>query len=1394
MQGAVSGEMPRGESGSSPRKRAAATELHERLSKDELIKRLKNLAHELSSADQTDGEPKYHDVAQSLVNPFILKHRDKDVKVHAACCMADILRIFAPEAPYNEEQLKAVFTMIINQLKGLENTKSNLSKKYFYLLENLALVKSFNICLELDFQDIILKLFKLLFQVVNENHTNKIQNFMLDVMCPIIQEGESASQELLDTILINIIEPQKSENPVAYKLAGEFIRRTATSLEPYLQMFFNSTLALGKTSDSNLAENIYDLILELNRVCPSTLLSVVPQLEFKLKSEDVDDRLKVVSLLGQMFSEHDSELAVQNKALWGSYLGRFVDISVDVRVECVKRAKEFLKHHPDLVTDVTDKLHERQRDPDERVRQEVVATICDAAVEQIEHIDDKLFDAVCERARDKKWHVSREAMMCLGKLYKKLTTGTTADKAAAKRLLWVPSKILHRYYHNTPENRLCVERILIGCLVPVTLEADEKMKKLLHIYCKLDPQAASAFHGILNCQQRVRTDIADLIELSTKEQSEDNEALIFSKIISLARAFPDAFKFQENLKKLREMLQEPSLRELFKKSINPDIGCSTVFKAVSDVVLKVGSKNPVLETIKALLDRAAPLLVDEQCIKKLFKLVKDAVEGLSDYEDDEYEWHESSGSRPVGKKGLDLLLALASVFPSQFQNDDIFQQLLVFLKNKDQEIVDQALKMLAFTGDGIEKVNKSLANYYHPVLSKLALKGTPCQAKHSLRSIAKMAASTSQPFDRIFTNLVSSLTYDCPLLLTTLTALGEIALLAPTLFETQRPAIVRDFIVKELLMKDRGVAANSDESESSWCDDRDVTHETQAKIKGIRLLVKWLRGQDRNHKTYVQPVLRLLDSMLAHKGDLQQQGCVRAADCSRLRLAAACGIIKIAQEAHCIEYITLEIFQQLSLVMQDPCYEVRDKFTKKLHKAEDLLKLPLEYLGIFALAAPEPVKERRNEVRQMITKNVKTRRDYLKQHSSAQVCSQSILPEYALPCVIHMLAHHPDFRQDDHETLVQFKDYLWFFMEPILAKADNYSFLKKLVENVKQTKDAQAPDDQEVNKNLYTVCDLALGLILNKVHSFVLKDFPGNVVLPKKFFVPSDTMGTPNTKSYLPKGFVFVASKGQKKGGVAESKSAPGRTTSKSSTKRNKKPLAKSQNRSSKTPKNSFKEKVKELQAEIEEEESEETPESGFGSPAEKEQSSPRKRGRPSDSSERTPNKGKKASEKSSKNFSSPPSTKTPLKESKRSQNKKDSSRLKSPQRRSPFVKADKLSSPSKSSARSPRKGRATKRLESELDALPEDEPTPDSGTSSLDSPKKPLSSRQISPQGSPKTKGGKQVNGLEAKSPSKAKRKREDAELTPSPAKKTKVSGSSPVKRKEAAIVVKRKKRSKPR
>lgn len=41
-----------------------------------------------------------------------------------------------------------------------------------------------------------------------------------------------------------------------------------------------------------------------------------------LQNVDVEERLAVTRLLGQMFSEKDSELATQNKPLWNSYLGR----------------------------------------------------------------------------------------------------------------------------------------------------------------------------------------------------------------------------------------------------------------------------------------------------------------------------------------------------------------------------------------------------------------------------------------------------------------------------------------------------------------------------------------------------------------------------------------------------------------------------------------------------------------------------------------------------------------------------------------------------------------------------------------------------------------------------------------------------------------------------------------------------------------------------------------------------------------------------------------------------------------------------------------------------------------------------------------------------------------
>lgn len=43
---------------------------------------------------------------------------------------------------------------------------------------------------------------------------------------------------------------------------------------------------------------------------------------------------------------------------------------------------------------------------------------------------------------------------------------------------------------------------------------------------------------------------------------------------------------------------------------------------------------------------------------------------------------------------------------------------------------------------------------------------------------------------------------------------------------------------------------------------------------------------------------------------------------------------------------------------------------------------------------------------------------------------------------------------------------LWFILEILMAKNENnsHAFIRKMVENIKQTKDAQGPDDQKMNE------------------------------------------------------------------------------------------------------------------------------------------------------------------------------------------------------------------------------------------------------------------------------------------------------------------------------------------
>ncbi|XP_040822178.1 sister chromatid cohesion protein PDS5 homolog A [Ochotona curzoniae] len=1092
-------------------------EITDKITTDEMIKRLKMVVKTFMDMDQDseDEKQQYLPLALHLASEFFLRNPNKDVRLLVACCLADIFRIYAPEAPYtSHDKLKDIFLFITRQLKGLEDTKSPQFNRYFYLLENLAWVKSYNICFDLeDCNEIFIQLFRTLFSVINNSHNKKVQMHMLDLMSSIIMEGDGVTQELLDSILINLIPAHKNLNKQSFDLAKVLLKRTVQTIEACIANFFNQVLVLGRSSVSDLSEHVFDLIQELFAIDPHLLLSVMPQLEFKLKSNDGEERLAVVRLLAKLFGSKDSDLATQNRPLWQCFLGRFNDIHVPVRLESVKFASHCLMNHPDLAKDLTEYLKVRSHDPEEAIRHDVIVTIITAARRDLTLVNDQLLGFVRERTLDKRWRVRKEAMMGLAQLYKKYCLHAEAGKEAAEKVSWIKDKLLHIYYQNSIDDKLLVEKIFAQYLVPHNLETEERMKCLYYLYASLDPNAVKALNEMWKCQNMLRSHVRELLDLHKQPTSEANSSAMFGKLMTIAKNLPDPGKAQDFVKKFNQVLgDDEKLRSQLELLISPTCSCKQADVCVREIARKLANPkqptNPFLEMVKFLLERIAPVHIDSEAISALVKLMNKSIEGTADDEE------EGVSPDTAIRSGLELLKVLSFTHPTSFHSAETYESLLQCLRMEDDKVAEAAIQIFRNTGHKIETDLPQIRSTLIPILHQKAKRGTPHQAKQAVHCIHAIFSNKEVQLAQIFEPLSRSLNADVPeQLITPLVSLGHISMLAPDQFASPMKSVVANFIVKDLLMNDR---SSGEKNGKLWSPDEEVSPEVLAKVQAIKLLVRWLLGMKNNQSKSANSTLRLLSAMLVSEGDLTEQKRISKSDMSRLRLAAGSAIMKLAQEPCYHEIITPEQFQLCALVINDECYQVRQIFAQKLHKALVKLLLPLEYMAIFALCAKDPVKERRAHARQCLLKNISIRREYIKQNPVAAEKLLSLLPEYVVPYMIHLLAHDPDFtRSQDVDQLRDIKECLWFMLEVLMTKNENnsHAFMKKMAENIKLTRDAQSPDESKTNEKLYTVCDVAL-CVINSKSALCNADSPKDPVLPMKFFTQPEK-DFANDKSYI---------------------------------------------------------------------------------------------------------------------------------------------------------------------------------------------------------------------------------------------------------------------------------------
>ncbi len=73
----------------------------------DLLRRLQALSREMREMEQEENErDSFTKVAKELASPNLLAHKDKGVRAWTACCLVDILRLCAPDAPYTGPQLR----------------------------------------------------------------------------------------------------------------------------------------------------------------------------------------------------------------------------------------------------------------------------------------------------------------------------------------------------------------------------------------------------------------------------------------------------------------------------------------------------------------------------------------------------------------------------------------------------------------------------------------------------------------------------------------------------------------------------------------------------------------------------------------------------------------------------------------------------------------------------------------------------------------------------------------------------------------------------------------------------------------------------------------------------------------------------------------------------------------------------------------------------------------------------------------------------------------------------------------------------------------------------------------------------------------------------------------
>lgn len=550
------------------------------LSNKEIIDRLGDLHEELSHIDQENIKlESLNKYCAQLVDKKLLKNKDGGIQAFTACCLSDILRIYAPDAPYTENELTDIFKLFFSQFKMLTKPDNGYYIQQVYLLTKLVEVRSIVLITDLpQAEKLVHELFKVFYNPENNDFPTKLIGIISDLLDEVISETDAVSIDVLKLIFNKFLTYNPHAAPKGLQIAQDpsfqfslhICENGSGRLGRYLTKFYTEMLYdISKPSSSSsnkrsvhgdenkevtgdhafideiisvshpgykVLTKLHSLVLNLWEYVPDLVNAVSGFLHQELYSTNELFRISTTKLVGDIMRLKNPGLNFVTTCpeVYKAWLAKIADSSPKVRISWVKTLPGILNSKSFYIDDqfcsnICQGLSKTLIDTDFKVRYVSIMSIKDINTETmwLYFKSSVIFNELLHLAREKIKDIREAAITFVCEFYYnskiKQYHLLTPNEKLSEFFLKIPSTIMNLYYINDKSINSLVDILFLEKILPYEEEDDEKrVDGVLELVSTLDAKAKQSFFAFNKRQVELHSVVYKFMDMGEELNRIDN--------------------------------------------------------------------------------------------------------------------------------------------------------------------------------------------------------------------------------------------------------------------------------------------------------------------------------------------------------------------------------------------------------------------------------------------------------------------------------------------------------------------------------------------------------------------------------------------------------------------------------------------------------------------------------------------------------------------------------------------------------------------------------------------------------------------------------------------------------------------------------------------------------